>query len=58
MWAGLSKGDYFLPGIHPTEEKRFDIHRKSLRPEVVKIDCQFSKGLYKIIEMVRLQKYA
>ena len=38
----------------------FDIHvhRMSLRPEVVKIECQFSKGLYKIIEMFMLQKYA
>ena len=31
--AGLSKGDSYLPGIHPTEGTRFDIHRKSLRPE-------------------------
>ena len=52
LWAGLS----FLPGIHPTEGKRFDIHRKSLRPEVVKIECQFSKGLYKDIEIFMLQK--
>ena len=53
LWTGLS----FLPGIHQTEGKRFDIHRKSLRAEVVKIECQFSKGLYKIIEMFMLQKY-
>ena len=37
LWAGLSKGDCYLPGIHRPRGQacvyRFDIHRKSLRPE-------------------------
>ena len=52
---------FYLEYTHPRGKAlvyRFDIHRKSVRPEVVKIECQFSKGLYKIIEMFMLQKYA
>ena len=59
LWAGLSF--FYLEYTQPRGKARvyrFDIHRKSLRPEVVKIECQFSNGLYKIIEMFMLQKYA
>ena len=35
----------------------FDIHRKSLRLEVVEIECQFSKGMYKIIIFITLFRF-
>ena len=57
LWAGLSKGDCYLPGIHPTVgtslyEYIDSIYTGSHSDQmIVKIECQFSKGLYKIIEM-------